>query len=173
MRTVILSQISDTLVKIVWIEECQGGIYMGFYGGAKKMHLSYHQDGNVHLKDGRNYLPMYKTSPINTIDKFVSLNSFGITLDEGYRFATSIYTKIKKANAIIFINPSIIKRKRILNIHAYLVRNGEEANCLTNVHSQQTVDFSDGQGFELISANFFKLDKFKNHLVGIFLIGGS
>jgi hypothetical protein len=35
MRTVILSEIDGILKKLVWIEECAGGVYMGFYGAGR------------------------------------------------------------------------------------------------------------------------------------------
>lgn len=130
MRSIIISQIENTLIKIAWIEECQGGIYLGFYGKANKMHISYHQDGTVHIKHGSKYLPMYKTIPINEVKTFINLTSYGITIEEGYQFAFSNYQKFKNTNAVIYINPDIIKRKKILNLDPYIIHKNSEKECL-------------------------------------------
>jgi len=172
MRAVILSEIEGSLKKLIWIEECEGGIYMGFYGAANKMHLSYHKDGTVHMKSGSQYLPMYKTTPIQDVLSFVSLQSYGITLEKRYEFAASDYKGSKGANAVTYINPDIIRRKRILNIIPYIVHKGAEEECLRSLQ-QSYVGSKDGQSFEVLSANFFKLDKFRGYLVGIMLVGGS
>jgi len=145
---------------------------MGFYGGANKMHLSYHQDGTVHMKAGSQYLRMYKSTPIRDIQSFVSLQNYGITLEKGYEFAASDYKGSKGANAVIYINPHVIRRKRILNINPYIIRKGADEDWLCRAkesygHSEDT------QTFEVISANFFKLDKLPEYLVGIILLGGS
>jgi len=42
MRVVIISEIDSVFKKLIWIEECAGGIYFGFYGKAGRMHYSYH-----------------------------------------------------------------------------------------------------------------------------------
>ena len=129
MRAVILSEIDGSFKKLAWIEECRGGVYMGFYGVADKIHLSYHQDGTVHMKSGSKYLPMYKTSPILDIQSFVSLNSYTITLEKGYEFAVSDYKGSKGADSVVYINSDIIRRKRILNIVPYVVKKGQEEEC--------------------------------------------
>lgn len=172
MRAVILSEIDGVLKKLIWVEECKGGIYMGFYGAANKMHLSYHQDGTVHMKQGSQYLPMYKTTPIRDVQNFVSLQHYGITLEKGYEFAASDYRGSKGANAVIYINPDIIRRKRILNVIPYIIQKGKEEECLCCLQ-ESYISSKDGQTFEVISANFFKLDKFREYLVGIMLVGGS
>ncbi len=172
MRAVILSEIDGALKKLVWVEECKGGIYMGFYGSANKMHFSYHQDGTVHMKSGSQYLPMYKTTPIQDIKNFVSLHNYGITLEKGYEFAASDYKNSKGANSVIYINPDIIRRKRILNIVSYIIQKNKEEECLRCL-KESYINSKDGQTFEVISANFFKLDRFCNYLVGIMLVGGS
>ena len=171
MRAVIISKIEGTLKKLVWIEECSGGIYMGFYGKANKMHYSYHQDGNVHIKHGSNYLPMYKTTAINDIEKFISITAYGITLAKGYEFATSNYIKSKDANTVIYINPEIIKRQNILNIIPCIVRKGSEKDCIDHYH--RSYQDKEKQTFEVLNANFFKLDIFQGFLVGIILSGGK
>jgi len=171
MRAVIISEIESSFKKLVWVEECRGGIYFGFYGKARGIHYSYHQDGTVHIKQGSNYLPMYKISAINDIDKFVSITNYGITLEKGYEFAMSDYLKSKDSTAIIYINPEIIKRKRILNINAYIVRKGAEKDCIYGL--QKSYQSLTGQSFEVLNANFFKLDIFKNFLAGIILCGGK
>ena len=172
MRAVILSEIERTLKKLICIEECKGGIYMGFYGAANKMHISYHQDGTVHMKVGSQYLPMFKTKPIFDIQSFVSLQHYGITLEKGYEFAASDYKGSKGANSVIYINPDVIRRKRILNIIPYIIQKGAEEDCIRDL-KESYIDLEDGQTFEVISANFFKLDKFPEYLVGIMLVGGS
>lgn len=172
MRAVVLSEINGILKKIVWIEECLGGFYMGFYGAAGKMHLSYHKDGTVHMKSGSQYMPMYKATPIQDVKGFVALHSYGITLEEGYEFATSNYKGSKGANAVVYINPEIIRRKRILNVIPYIVKRGAEEECLRRLQASYEGSH-DGQSFEVLSANLFKLDKFRNYLVGIMLCGGK
>ena len=157
---------------MIWLEECEGGIYMGFYGAANKMHLSYHKDGTVHMKDGLQYLPMYKTTPIQDVHSFVSLQSYGIQLEKRYEFATSDYKGSKGADVVTYINPHIIRRKRVLNIIPYIVHKGSEEECLRRLQ-ESYLDSNDGQSFEVISANFFKLDNFCGYLVGIMLVGGS
>jgi len=172
MRAVIISEIAGTLKKISWVEEGSGGIYMGFYGAAGKMHLSYHVDGTVHMKAGSECLPMFTTTPIEKIDKFASLHSYGISLTEDYDFATSDYTGSKGANAIVYINPEIIKRNSILNINPYIVRKGAEKDCL--LWQQKTYEpLVDNQTFEILNASFFRLDRFSNHFAVIILCGGK
>lgn len=171
MRAVVISEIDGVFKKLVWVEECRGGIYMGFYGAANKLHYSYHQDGTVHIKQGSNYLPMYKTKPINDIKKFTSITLYGITLEKGYEFATSDYIKSKDANTVIYINPGIIKRQKILNVIPYIVRKGAEKDCIYHLH--KTYQSMEGQSFEVLNANFFKLDEFQDFLIGIILCGGK
>jgi hypothetical protein len=171
MRAVIISEIDSSFKKLVWVEECTGGIYFGFYGKAQEIHYSYHQDGNVHIKQGSEYLPTYKTVAINDIDKFVNITNYGIPLEKGYEFAMSDYLKSKDSTAVIYINPEIIKRKKILNINAYIVRKGAEKDCIYGL--QKSYQSLTGQSFEVLNANFFKLDIFKNFLAGIILSGGK
>jgi len=135
------------------------------------MHFSYHQDGNVHIKHGAQYLPMYKTTPINEIDKFVSITSYGVPLEAGYEFAMSDYVKSKDATAVVYINPEIIQRKKILNVNAYIVRKGAEKDCISNI--QKFYQSLTGQSFEVLNANFFKLDIYKGFLAGVILCGGK
>ena len=134
MRAVIISEIEGTFKKLVWIEECKGGIYMGFYGKANKIHYSYHQDGKVHIKHGSNRLPMYKTTAINDIQRFISITAYGIPLEKGYEFVTENYIRNKKANSVIYINPKIIQRQKIINVIPYIVRNGYEKDCINHCH---------------------------------------
>lgn len=171
MRSVIISQVEETFKKLVWVEECRGGIYIGFYGKTNKMHYSYHQDGNVHIKHGAYYLPMYKTTPINDIKTFISITAYGIPLEKEYEFATSDYIKSKNANTVIYINPGIIKRQKIINIIPCIVRKGAEKDCIEHYHKSYQV--TEGQTFEVLNANFFKLDNFKGFLVGIIFSGGK
>jgi hypothetical protein len=171
MRAVIISEIEGVFKKIVWIEECRGGVYVGLYGKANKIHYSYHQDGSVHVKYGSRYLPMYKTTAINDIQKFISITGYGITLEKGYEFATEDYIKNKKSNSVIYINPKIIKRQKIINIIPCIVRNGFEKACINHYH--KSYQGKEAQTFELINANFFKLEKFQGFLVGIILSGGK
>jgi len=172
MRSVIISEVDNALVKILWIEECKGGIYLGYYGKAKKIHQSYHVDGNVHLKVGSEYLKLYKTLPLKDVKSFISLGSNGITLDSDYSFVFSNYQRIKNADAIIYINPEVIKRKKILNVDAYILHKNAEGDCFIRAQEKSLWRSDDGQGFELINANFFKLEKFPDHILGVFLYGG-
>ncbi len=171
MRAIIITEIDGIFKKIVWIEECATGIYFGFYGKTKGMHFSYHQDGNVHIKHGAKYLPMYKITPINAIEKFVSITTYEVTLETGYEFAMNDYVKNKNATTVVYINPEIIKRKKILNINSYIIRNGVEKDCISNI--QKFYQSLTGQSFEVLNANFFKLDIYKGFLAGIILCGGK
>lgn len=167
MRVVIISEIEDSFKKLAQVTEHTGGIYFFFYGKAQGMHYSYHRDGTVHIKQGSHYVPLYKRPAINDIKKFVSITNDGITLEKGYEFAMSDYLKSKDSTAIIYINPEIIKRTRILSIYPYIVRKGVEKTCIRELQK------SLGQRFEVLNANFFKLNIFKSFLAGIILCGGK
>jgi len=167
MRAVIISRIGSVFKKIVWIKECSGGIYFGFYGKANGLHFSYHQDGNVRVRQGLNRLPMLKNTAINNISKFVMITNHGIPLENGYEFALSDYLRSKDSTAVIYINPEIMKRTKILSIYPYIIRKGAETDCICELQK------SLGQSFEVLNANFFKLDIFNNFLAGIILCGGK
>lgn len=167
MRVVIISEIDGSFKKIAQVTEHAGGIYFFFCGKAQGMHYSYHQDGTVHIKQGSRYIFLYKRPAINDINKFVSIANYGITLEKGYEFAMSDYLKSKDFTVVIYINPDIIKRTRILSIYSYIVRKGAETNC---IHELQKLL---GQRFEVLNANFLKLNIFKNFLAGIILCGGK
>lgn len=166
MRAVVISEIDSAFKKLVWVKEAQGGIYIGFYGKADEMHYSYHKNGDVHIKHGRIYHPLYKGTPICEINKFSLITGYGITLEKGYEFATSEYIKSKDVDTVIYINPDIIKRQKILNIDSYIVRKGAEADSICDFQK------SKGQSFEILNASFFNLDKFHGFMVGIILFGG-
>lgn len=176
MRAVIISQIDNVFKKIVWIKECSGGIYFGFYGKSGGTHFSYHQSGDMHLKQGTHYLDMPKRKAIENIKKYEQLGAYGITLEGEYDFATDDYTRIKDMLSVIYIDPQIIKRGNILNVHSYIIRKGNEIGCISDFKSANDLNPTFHlvkQGFETINANFFKLEKFPNHLVGIIITGGK
>ncbi len=172
MRAVIISEIDGQFKKIVWIEEGATGVYVGFYGKSNGMHCSYHDDGNVHIKQGQGrYRPMYKTTPIKDIKNITSIHNYGIQLEKGYEFAMDDFRDSKDAASIIYVNARVIKREKILNISTYFVPKGMEKDCI--VMLQQQYQKLPRQSFEILNAYFFKLDKYKGLLGGVFLIGGK
>ena len=177
MRAVILSEIDGKLKKLVWVKECEGGLYMGFYGIVGEIHRSYHKDGTVHTKRGSNYLPLYKGTPIQDISKFVNLHNYVIPLETVNKIATDDYKSNKDADAIVYVNPEIIKLKRILSIIPYIVKKGAEDECLSRLQKSYKESYKDPKNlwgrFEVLSASFFKLEKFPGYLLGIILCGGK
>jgi len=171
MKAVIISELNNSFKKLVWIEECKGGVYLGFCGKAKDLHYSYHKDGTVHIKHGCHYLHLYKTEAINNIKSFVRITSYGITLEKGYEFATSDYVRGKDSDFIIYINPEIIKRGKILQIDSFIVRKGREKDCINSL--KPSYNSIKEQSFEVINASFLNLDKFRGFLIGIMLQGGK
>jgi hypothetical protein len=195
MRALIISEIDGSLRKLVRVTEHKGGIYVFFYGPWKTGHLAYHLDGTVLMKNSssrtlhyyysRNgnkigksrdekfvYVPMGKRLPIEEIEKFIIITTYGIPLDKAYEeAATDDYVRSKDANAIIYINPEIIKRQKILNIIPCIVHKGFEKECIEHFH--KSYRNSEEQTFEVLNANFFKLDNFQGFLVGIILSGGK
>ncbi len=169
MQATIVSEIDGVLKKIVWLNEGSGGIYVGYYGKTGEIHHSYHVNGIIHVKSGKSYLPIANSIPISNIKGFVNIVVFGITLESGYGFVTDDYKGFARQDAVIYVNPDIIKRKRILNVHFYLIQEKKEKDFLDNIHNS----FPTGQNFEVINANFFKLDHLKGFLAGLVLCGAS
>jgi len=123
------------------------------------------------MKCGSEYLPSRKIVAINNIKTFINIGSYGITLEKGYEFATSEYIRSKDSTAVVYINPEIIKRQKILNINAFITRDGIEKKCISVL--QKVFLSMEGRSFEVLNANFFKLDKFKGYLVSVILCGGK
>jgi hypothetical protein len=176
MRAVILSEIDGKLKKIVWVKESEGGVYMFFSGILGKNHRSYHKDGTVHTKIGSNYFPLDKGTPIQDIAGFVNLHNYVIPLEKVNEFIANDYKSIKDVDTIVYVNPEIIKLKRILSIILYIVKKGAEKECLSHLQKSYKESYKEPKNllrFEVLSANFFKLEKFPGYLLGIILCGGK
>ena len=111
MQAIIVSDIKGKLKKIVKVKECEGGVYMSFYGLGKETHQSYHKSGTVHDKCGSRYFPTYKGTPISEITEFASAHCCSIPFDLfKSEYNTEDYKGIKKADVVIYVNPEIIQR---------------------------------------------------------------
>src|SRR5437879_92875 len=64
MRIALCVRFDKRLFRLVWINESKNGIYVDILGGKQEAHVSYHQDGNRHVKLGNDYHNRFSDTPI-------------------------------------------------------------------------------------------------------------
>jgi len=164
-KTYVYTNLGNEFYRLAWVGETDQGVYCGTCIKNKESHVSYHIDGEMHIKikNEKWDVPIPKKPPLNEIENWEALlSSNNYSLPGGVDNAPP-YKRKKKA-AIAFIDQSVFNSKKYISISFYLINNSMECDFMT-------AEITDFKERNLTVTNIFilKLEYFTNHKIGIII----
>lgn len=114
----------DRIYKFIWINEDNGGVYIGYYGEIAETHISYHSDGTCHtkLKGKSEPINQSKRCPINKINPYIQISFHATSLEnDAMKRLGSEHSVDKSQTNELFINSDIFPCHRQVHFDSYLV----------------------------------------------------
>ena len=165
MRIALCVRFHKRLFRLVWLNESKNGIYVGILGTKQEIHLSYHQDGNRHMKAGAEYHNRFTDTPIAAHTGVKQLGHLSFPLTKNWFDPKRAYAGDEKTESLLLLDERLLWNKDTLALDVWLVERSSELQLLETVARP----LASNSNFEVVAELACSLDNFPEQKIALTL----
>lgn len=167
MRVSICVNDNGKFYRIAWANESSRGVYLGIYGVASGMHLTYHANGVKHMRtvDFSIKQELGKGTPISEITSAqqVLFHVLATSSDAIQNIGSEYIKQDTKSSVLIFLNKEILGDN--LAFSSFIVPRESELDFSDILHKEPY-----GDNYRILSCNIFALTHYPNHKLALMIL---
>ena len=165
MRIALCVRFDKRLFRLVWINESKNGIYVGILGAKQESHVSYHRDGNRHVKVAADYHNRFSDAPIAAHKGAKQLGHLSLPLTKNSFEPKMAYLGDEKTESLLLLDERLLWNKDTLALDLWLLDRASEPELLDIVARVLASD----SGFQVLAELVCSLDNFPDHKIALTL----
>lgn len=165
MRISICFRRDNQIYRLVWLNESNGGVYLGVLGGQQEYHVSYHQDGTRHAKLDLEYHNRFSDVPIASHTGVKQLDHLSLAMTKEWFNAATRYPGDEKTETLVLLDEGLFCGRDTLALDVWLLDRASEPQLFGAVGRMLAAE----KNFQVVAEMVVTLDHFLNHKIGLTL----